>query len=199
MLLSLVEIARECFKKGEFETAVSHLQQAQTYPINLGEGKLYGAQENNIFYYLGCAHEGLGDKAQAQTWHARAAAGLSEPTSAMFYNDQPPDMIFYQGMARLKLGQIAEAHAIFQKLIDYGKAHLNDAVEIDYFAISLPNFRVFEEDLNQLNQIHCHYMIALGFTGLKENTAAMAHYDAVLQMDVSHLDVILHRHLVDEG
>lgn len=198
-VLSLVELARECLKKGEFETAVSYLQQAQTYPNNLGEGKLHGAQENNIFYYLGCAYEGLEDNARAQAWYVRAAAGLSEPTSAMFYNDQPPDMIFYQGMARLKLGQIAEAHAIFQKLIDYGEAHLNDAVEIDYFAISLPNFRVFEEDLNQLNQIHCHYMIALGFTGLKENTAALAHYDAVLQMDVSHLDVILHRPLISEG
>jgi hypothetical protein len=115
----------------------------------------------------------------------------------MFYNDQPPDMIFYQGMAHLKLGETVQAHAIFQKLIDYGNAHLDDAVTIDYFAISLPNFLVFDEDLDQQNKIHCHYMMALGFTGLKENTSALAHYDAVLQMDGNHLGTMLHRQLND--
>lgn len=193
---SLVEMARGCIEKGEWETAVSHLQSAQIYPVNLGEGKLHGAQENNIFYYLGCAYEGLGDAEKAGTCFSQAATGLSEPTSAMFYNDQPPDMIFYQGMARLKLGETAVSHAIFQKLIEYGEAHLNDAVHIDYFAISLPNFLVFDEDLDERNQIHCHYMMALGYTSLRETTSALAHYDAVLQMDVSHLDTILHRQLI---
>ena len=35
-------------------------RQAQVYPHNLGEGKLHGAQENHIFYYLGCAYAGAG-------------------------------------------------------------------------------------------------------------------------------------------
>jgi tetratricopeptide (TPR) repeat protein len=194
---SLVEMARVCIEKGEWETAVSHLQAAQTYPTNLGEGKLHGAQENNIFYYLGCAYEGLGNEAEAEAWFERAATGLSEPSSAIFYNDQPPDMIFYQGMARLKLGQTAVAHAIFQKLIDYGKAHLNDAVTIDYFAISLPNFLVFDEDLDQQNKIHCQYMIALGFMGLGVEEVAQTHFEAVLEMNANHVGAVIHKGLVD--
>ncbi len=195
-VISLVEMARQCIGNGELETAVQYLQQAQTYPHNLGEGKLVGAQENNIFYYLGCAFEALGDMQRAEEWFTRAAAGLSEPTSAMFYNDQPPDMIFYQGLARQKLGQTAEARVIFQKLVEYGQAHMFDDVKIDYFAISLPNFLVFDEDLNERNQIHCHYMLALGHAGLGEKVTALAHFDAALGMDATNLGAVLHRQLL---
>ena len=114
--------------------AIELLNQAQTYLPNLGEGKLYGAQENNIFYYLGCAYEGLGDKEHAQYWFERAASGLSEPASAMFYNDQPPDMIFYRGWACLKLNRNKEARAIFGKLVDYGKTHMNDEVKVGIYS-----------------------------------------------------------------
>ena len=197
-VLSLIELARNCIMNEEFETAVQHLQAAQTYPHNLGEGKLHGAQENDIFYYLGCTYDRLGEISNAQEWFARAAIGLSEPTSAMFYNDQPPDMIFYQGLARQKLGQTAAAQAIFQKLVDYGQAHMDDDVQIDYFAISLPTFLVFDEDLNQRNRIHCHYIAALGFTGLGKDEAALTHFDAVRRMDVTHLGSVLHKQLLQD-
>jgi tetratricopeptide (TPR) repeat protein len=195
-VLSLVEIARKCIERGEFETAINYLQEAQTYPPNLGEGKLFGAQENNIFYYLACAYQGQGKTARARAWYERATLGSSEPTSAIFYNDQPPDMIFYQGLAQQKLGETDAGQAIFQKMVDYGRSHMNDDIKIDYFAISLPNFLVFEEDLNQRNQIHCHYMIALGYLGLRKFATAQIHFDKVLQLDANHLDAVLHRQLL---
>ncbi len=193
-VLSLVELARQCIDRGEFVTAVRHLERAKVYPDSLGEGKLFGTQENNIFYYLGCAFEGLGQLDLAHDWFARAAIGLSEPTSAMFYNDQPPDMIFYQGLALQRLGETAAARSMFQKLVDYGQDHMHDEIKIDYFAISLPNFLVFDEDLNQRNRIHCHYMIALGTTGLGERQIAQAHFDDVLRMDANHLGAVIHQH-----
>lgn len=197
-VVSLVEIARLCIERGEFEKAVQHLERAQSYPQNLGEGKLFGAQENNIFYYMGCAYEGAGDRERATEWFARAAVGLSEPSSAMFYNDQPPDMIFYQGLALQKLGQTAEAGDLFQKLLKYGQDHMNDEVKIDYFAISLPDFLVFDEDLDERNQAHCHYMIALGSTGLGEKEAANSHFQQVLKIDSSHLGAVLHQQLLTQ-
>ena len=39
---------------------------------------------------------------------------------------------------------------------------------MDYFAVSLPDFLVFDEDLQRRNRIHCHYMMALGLLGLGE-------------------------------
>lgn len=39
-----------------------YLLSAFEYPHNLGEGKLYGVQENRQNYYLGCAYENQGKK-----------------------------------------------------------------------------------------------------------------------------------------
>jgi len=195
-ITSLVERARALIEGSEAQQAIELLMQAQVYPHNLGEGKLYGAQENNIFYFLGCAYEALRETENAQQWFERAAIGLSEPTSAMYYNDQPPDMIFYQGLARLKLGRSEDAHAIFTKLVNYGEAHLNDEVKVDYFAVSLPDFMVFDADLNQRNRGHCHYMMGLGYLGLGDFPAAKEHLEAVLALDINHLGATLHLRLV---
>ncbi|HUP13628.1 MAG TPA: hypothetical protein VM187_15510, partial [Niastella sp.] len=65
----------------------------------------------------------------------------------MFYNDQQPDKIFYQGLAWHALGEKEKAKLIFLTLVDYGKAHLHDEVKIDYFAVSLPDLLIFEDDL----------------------------------------------------
>jgi len=168
---------------GNYPNAIAYLERALTYPSNLGEGKLQGVQDNNIHYYLGCAYEGLNDRAAAQQQFEKASVGLSEPSSPIFYNDQPPDMIFYQGKALEKLGQQVEADAIFNRLIDYGQNHFGDHITVDYFAVSLPDFLVFEEDLDKRNQIHCHHMMALGYLGLKKFVEAREQIDTILSLN----------------
>jgi tetratricopeptide (TPR) repeat protein len=192
---SLVEQARALMAAGEHARAIALLERAQVYPHNLGEGKLHGAQENHIFYLLGRAYEGLGDEPRARAAFERAATGLSEPTSAVYYNDQPPDMIFYQGLARRALGREDEARGIFHTLVEYGERHLDDEVMFDYFAVSLPDFLVFDEDLTRRNRIHCHYMLALGYLGLGERQRAEQHFARVLAEDVNHLGAAVHRTL----
>jgi tetratricopeptide (TPR) repeat protein len=195
-VISLVEMAKLCLGEGIPVQAIEYLQQAQIYPENLGEGKLYGAQENNIFYHLGQAYTMLGKLKEARSAYERATIGLSEPTSAMFYNDQPPDMIFYQGMAQLALGHTDEAQEIFQKLITYGQAHFSDDVKIDYFAISLPDFQVFDDDLSLRNRMHCHYMMSLGYLGLGESANAKLQFDQILSLDINHIGATIHQQLL---
>ena len=193
---SLVESARRLITAGMAKQAIELLKKSRDYPPNLGEGKLNGAQENNIFYYLGCAYEIQGNPNEANHWFDKASTGLGEPTSAIFYNDQPPDMIFYQGLACMKLNRHSEASAIFTKLCNYGQTHVKDEVKVDYFAVSLPDFLVFEMELNERNQIHCHYMMGLGSLGMGDLAAAKAQFDAVLALDISHLGSALHQWLL---
>jgi tetratricopeptide (TPR) repeat protein len=188
----LVEKAREALATGDAVQAIEWLEQAQVYPRNLGEGKLFGAQENNIFYYLGCAYELSGDNSRANEAFLHASTGSGDPGSPMYYNDQPPDLIFYQGLALLKLNRVVEAQAVFQKLVDFGNRHMNDEVAMDYFAVSLPDFLVFEADLNARNRLHCHYMLGLGYLGLGESSTAIEHFKAVLETDANHLGATLH-------
>ena len=111
------------------------LEKALVFPHNLGEGKLEGARDNNIHYYLGLAERALGRETEALRHLEAAAAGDEEPASAMYYNDQPADMIFYQGLANRTLGRDDRARSRFYKLVSYGEKHYYDRVKIDY---SLP-------------------------------------------------------------
>ncbi len=163
---SLVSMARKAIDNGAFAEAVRLLEQARSYPENLGEGKLYGAQENEILYWLGMAHEQLGETGKAQDYWQQASKGLTQVSSAMFYNDQQPDTIYYQGLALRKLGQEEEAQKRFQMLVSYGEQHLNDQVKIDYFAVSLPDLQIWEDDLNKRNRQLCQYLMDLGTAGL---------------------------------
>jgi tetratricopeptide (TPR) repeat protein len=162
---SLTELAKKAIQDEEYEKAIDLLNRAQHYPENLGEGKLYGAQENSIFYWLGNAYSGLGENVKAcQCWEI-ASSGISEPAPAIFYNDQQPDTIFYQGLALIKLGRVSEAKVRFQTLIDFGNAHLNDEFRLDYFAVSLPDLQIWDDDLTKRNRYNCLNLIELGESG----------------------------------
>jgi tetratricopeptide (TPR) repeat protein len=164
----------------------------ENYPDNLGEGKLYGTQENDIHYLQGCAYETLGKEELATEKFISATNGMSEPVQAIFYNDPQPDKIFYQGLAWLKLRNIKKANEIFNKLISFGNEHLDDKIKIDYFAVSLPDLLVFDQDLDLKNSIHCHYLMGLGFLGLGKTDQANYHFQKVLDKNVNHLGAIIH-------
>ena len=50
------------------------------------------------------------------------------------------------------LGEEEQAVRRFQKLVDHGREHIRDDVKIDYFAVSLPDLLIFEENLNAAEQ-----------------------------------------------
>ncbi len=167
-VLSLTEMAKQAIQNQEYEKAIDLLSKAQVYPDNLGEGKLYGAQENAIFFWIGNAYLGMGETEIACRYWEMASSGISKPVPAIFYNDQHPDSIFYQGLALIKLGKTEEAKARFNKLIDFGKAHLNDEFKLDYFAVSLPDLQIWDDDLTKRNRQNCLNLIALGELGLSK-------------------------------
>jgi tetratricopeptide (TPR) repeat protein len=187
-----VELGKQLLQKKRYREAADMLQAALRYPDNLGEGKLTGAQENHVYYYLGCALEAMGDTEQARLSFEKGSVGLEEPASAMFYNDQPPDMIYYQGLCWLKRNIGKEAARRFNKLIDYGEQHVTDQVKIDYFAVSLPDFLVFEDNLTLRNEIHCRYMIGLGLLGKRQTGPGLDQLQAVLKLDPNHQGAALH-------
>ncbi|MBX4147301.1 tetratricopeptide repeat protein [Paenibacillus lautus] len=191
-VLARVELAKQLLQDRRYEEAVEQLLAAKQYPLNINEGKLTGTQENNIDYYLGCAYEGLSLSEEAEACFLKASEGLDEPTSAMYYNDQPPHMIFYQGAALRRLGRENEARSRFNKLIDYGEKHIFETHSIDYFAVSLPDFLVFDEDLDRRNEIHCRYMMGLGHLGLGDRQSAETLFREVLQLESHHQGAALH-------
>jgi len=72
---------------------------------------------------MGCAHKALGQSERAAEYYRKATIGQSKPEAAMFYNDQQPDKIFYQGLAWIELGESTRAEEIFESLYQYGNMH----------------------------------------------------------------------------
>ena len=172
--------------------ALELLERARTYPPNLGEGKLHGAQENQLLYWLGVAHDTLGERQAAERCWKEAATGMKVPSPAIYYNDQNPETIFYQGLALRQLGRRAAARQRLETLVSFGRQHLHDRITIDYFAVSLPEFMVFDDDLDRRNQINCRYLMALGAFGLGRRRQAFQGLASVLRLDPSHLPARLH-------
>ena len=193
---AMVAMAKQRLQQGKPAQAAALLQAAQSYPDNLGEGKLYGAQENDIFYWLGCAYQQQGMEQEAVASWEKAAEGLSEPVQAIYYNDQDPAMIFYQGLALQKLGRTTAARQRFDNLANYGRTHLADRIVVDFFAVSLPELSVFDADLDQRNRIHCHYLMGLGCLGSGDMQHAAAEFEKVLKMDGTHQGAIVHLQLL---
>jgi tetratricopeptide (TPR) repeat protein len=193
-----ISLAQIALKNKNYDRAIELLNESQCYPDNIGEGKLYGAQENDIFYWLGCIYEQKGDKEQALFYWQKASVGLSEPLPAIYYNDQSPEKIFYQGKALQKLGQKEESLKRFENLIQYGKLHLNEPVKIDFFAVSLPNLTVFDADLDKLNKVHCLYLMGLGYMGEYAKDKASEYFSKVLKLDVSHQGAVSHLNLISQ-
>ena len=187
-IVSLVEMAKKELRRKEYEKAAALLERALVYPENLGEGKLEGSKDNNIYYYLGLAKEGLGKAGEARKCFAQASVGSQEVAGMMYYNDQPADMILYQGLACYKLGQQKIGNRMMYKLIDFGEQHVRDEVKIDYFAVSLPDLMIYEENFTLKNQAHCNYVMGLGSLGLGKKEEAAAFFTETLNIDPFHLN-----------
>ncbi|RXP46232.1 DUF5107 domain-containing protein [Lutibacter sp. HS1-25] len=191
-LYSHVSLAKKSIAGGEYKKAINHLNETFHYPHNLGEGKIYGAQENDFNFWLGCAYEGLGNHEKAILEWEKASSGLSEPAAAMYYNDQQPDKIFYQGLALIKLNREIEAHERFNKLLEFGKTQLEIPFKMDYFAVSLPDLLIFEDDLQLRHEQYCHYLIGLGNLGLGNMQKAIEEFELILNQNKYHLGAKTH-------
>lgn len=192
-ILCHIQLAVKALQESRFADALELLQALETYPHNLGEGKLYGAQENDLHFLLGCAYEGLKQDDKAAAHFKAATKGISEPTQAIYYNDPQPDKIVYQAFSWIKLGKPEKARSIFTSFITFGEKHMEDKVHIDYFAVSLPDMLVFDIDLDLRNRIHCLYLIGLGHLGLGDDEQAAKYFNEVLQLDANHQGAAMYR------
>ncbi|MDR2468941.1 MAG: DUF5107 domain-containing protein [Tannerella sp.] len=184
--------AVETLHATSLHNALQLLNEIDVYPHNLGEGKLINAEENDIDYYKGLIYRELSDNENAVKCFERATQGASEPQQAFFYNDSQPDKIFYQGLAWRALGKEDKARSRFNRLIAHGEKHLFDTCKIDYFAVSLPDLAIWEDNLDVRNQIHCNYVMGLGYLGLNNREKAQEFFGKVREMDVNHQGAQIH-------
>jgi len=150
-------------ESGHAADAQQILLAAQTYPLNLGEGRLVGQTDNDLYYWLGVTAQKLG-QSQASAWFERAAQGDQGISERRYYNDQPVDYLFYQGMALRALDRPSAADALFISMLDWAQQQSDEAVSADFFAVSLPDLLVLNS--NRQTQHREHVLLVKGLAEL---------------------------------
>jgi predicted Zn-dependent protease len=147
------------------------------YPQNLGEGKHLLTQELDLDYFSGVAQRELGSDEMARNSFLSAAE--SEPAS--------PWMCYYKALALRSLGRTSAAGELLQEMKERLQAERKIEPVIDYFATSLPNFLVFEDDLTFRKEIECTFTEALVDLGLGSDLDAAQKLQRVVDRDPNHL------------
>jgi tetratricopeptide (TPR) repeat protein len=166
-----------CLNNRDFTDALEHFSAARVYPQNLGEGKHLLTQELDLDYFSGVAQRELGWDELARNSFISAAE--SEPTS--------PWMSYYKASALRSLGRPSAAGELLQEMKERLQVERKIEPGIDYFATSLPNFLVFEDDLTFRKEIECTFTEALVELGLGNDLDAAQKLQRVVDKDPNHL------------
>jgi tetratricopeptide (TPR) repeat protein len=184
---------------GESGKAAELLQQALHYPHNLSEGRLPGQTDNDIWYLLGVCATQQGDTATARHSFNQAMLGDSDLDAGRYYNDQPVDYLFWQGMAMRAQGDDARANAHFQRFHDWVAAQRDAVPESDFFAVSLPDLLALDGNPQLRHQQHCLFIDALGCIGKGDIAAGNNALEALLTLNPAHDKAHLLRHALTTG
>ncbi len=177
-------LGRTALKNDDWLAARRHFESALSAPENLGEAKHLLANQSDIHYWLGAAMDAAGDSAgAARHWEiaARSSGDFQEMSVRAF-----SEKTFYSAMAFKALGETDRARGLLNALLEYAKDLANTPAKIDYFATSLPDMLLFEEDLDRRRRIESKVLTAQAMLGLDDSTAAEAMLNDVLGEDPSH-------------
>jgi tetratricopeptide (TPR) repeat protein len=158
-------------------SALEHFEAARNYPWNLGEGKHLLTLERDLDYLSGCAAQMLGDAGQtASYWQAAAA-----PLPAVGTHS------YFQALGAIALGEVERGQKILHDLRNSAERQRDTTVKSDYFATSLPNMLLFEDDLQQRNRAESLFLRALAALGLNQFAQAQECLREVIALDPNHL------------
>ncbi len=180
--LRLAELALE---DGRVDDALAHLGHAFAPPASLGEARHLHQSCADLHHARGRALRAAGREAEAREDFERAAAASGDFKDMGVVAHSP--MTCFRALALRELGREAEATRLFEDLRSFGEARLGRPEPIDYFATSLPDLLVFEEDRATRWDADHRLLVALACFGLGRVEDARAHLERFLAVDNTDL------------
>lgn len=136
--------------------------------------------ERDLDYLSGLAARQLGDSQLAQRFWKAAAAPLPALSAHSYF----------QAQALRALGGDEAARAVLSDLAEYAARQAEAKPKIDYFATSLPNLLLFDDDLDKRNRIDSLLLSALANHGLGDSEKAIEQFREVIAEDPNHVFAI---------
>lgn len=172
------ELGRDGLAAGNAREALDHFDAARHYPHNLGEGRHLLTLERDLDFFSALAARALSDLPLTQSYFTAAAAPLSSPGIHSYF----------RALALRELGDEDASRAVLLELAEFAAKQMNAEPEIDYFATSLPNFLLFEDDLKSRNTAVSLLLAARAELGLGNPEEARSLFQRALDIDPNLLD-----------
>ena len=176
-------LGRKALDAGDAAAARRHFEEALESPLNLGESKHLLANQSDIYYWLGCACEAVGDDASRriarEAWTAAAAfRGDFQERAVRAFSE----MTYFSALSLGKLGRKAEARELFRSLKAYAKQLFKTEAKVYYFATSLPA-RLLFDNLQRRQETTALLIEAQACLGLGDKTSARRLLNTVIERD----------------
>ncbi len=166
-------LGRKALETGDAAAALEHFSLSMDTPLNLGEAYHPLQAKADVNYWTGRALRDLGRSKEAEA-HFKMSAAEAGDFSEMAVTAHSP-LSYYRGLSLRELDRESEACALFEDLQRFAQTSLSEVACIDYFATSLPNLLVFDEDLQARRDAENHLLLALAHHGLGKISAAVRH------------------------
>jgi len=170
-------LGRSFLESGNPQKALGHFSAARDYPQMLGEGKHLLTRETHLDYFAGLALSQMGRGEEARESWTRAADDDNPITWLSYYRAKSLEGLCHK----------AEAASLLSQMRDFAQKQAEAEMKIDYFATSLPNLLLFEDDLQKRNQVDCLFILALSELGLRNPERAIELLNQVLSLDCNHI------------
>jgi tetratricopeptide (TPR) repeat protein len=180
-----VSLGQKHLDQGNAAATLEHLGTVDQPPPNLGEEFHYLESRADVNYWRGRALSVLGRLPEAEEAYLASANEVQDFKEMTVISYSP--LTYYRGLSLLALGRDKEAHRLFSALRQYAAELKQLPAKIDYFATSLPNMLVFEEDLTQRNRIEGLFLEGLSLLPSHDYQSARSCFQQVVNLDRSHL------------
>ena len=179
-----LSLGRKLLATGEAAAALRHFTGAMDTPESLGEAYHLLQAKADVNYWIGRALTDLKQIEEAREYFTQSAQEAGD-FSEMAVTAHSP-LSYFRGLSLRALGREEDANALFSDLKIFADARLIEDTKIDYFATSLPNLLVFEEDLQTRRDAENQLLMAFALHGLGQSDAARAALEKVLSF--THID-----------
>ncbi len=159
---------RSSLEKKDYRDALKAFEAAGTYPENLEVGPpSRGAGSAKILYFIGLAHEHLGNPVGGAAYFAKSAE------SGRSWSEQS----YYRGLSLRKLGREDEATTTFTGLLEFALGRLENAPAMNFFE------KFGERQSARKREALFHFLAGLGLQGINKPSEAAAEFEKALVLD----------------
>lgn len=179
-----VLLAQRSLADGDPDRAVAHVEQALIPPASLGEARHPLANPAQLLLLAADAYAAVGDGGRAAEYWRRAARTVGDFSGMA---PQPySENTYFSVLAARAIGDGELAGALADGLAGHAKRLAETPARVDYFATSLPNLLLFDEDPQRAQGLLVGLIRAQLASLSDDRQTATRELDGVLRVDPSH-------------